>query len=110
MHEQMRLFDTDDDPVNKILKVAVCSFSDAESRWQQRRKTGLSDKGLARAISYEFGTLAGGTMDGMYYELRGGKNPVLRYVPFSGSTAEGRQISGKQLLDKVRELESVPFL
>ena len=110
MHKQMSLFSTDDDPVDNILKFAVRSFSDAESRWQQRRETGLSDEELAAAIAHEFGTLAGGALDGMYYELRGGKNPTLSYVHLSCEDAKRKRISGKQLLNKVRELKSVPYL
>lgn len=110
MYKQMSLLLNSDSPVDRILKIAICSFSDAEARWKRRRETGLSDEDLARAIAYEFGTLAGGTMDGMYYQLKGGHNPVLSYVCLSDDSTKEKRISGKHLLNKVREIESVPFL
>lgn len=107
MYKQMSLLPDHNNPVNKILKIAICSFSDAEARWKRRRETGLSDEDLARATSYEFGTLAGDTLDGMCYELRGRKNPTLSYTYLSHEDAKRMRLSRKQLLNKVREICSI---
>ena len=110
MIEQLSLLTEDADPVATILKAATSSFAGTETRWQQRRKTGLSDKALTDAIAYEFGTMGGGTLDGIYYQFQGGKIPSLTYCLTSGDSAREKRLARKTLLDKIRVIRSVPWV
>ena len=111
MIEQLSLLIEDNDPVAKILKAATSSFAGAEVRWQQRRKTGLSDKALMDAIAYEFGTMGGGTLDGVHYQFQGGKPPSLTYYYLSsGDSTREKRLARQTLLDKIRVMYSVPWV
>lgn len=109
MIEQLKLFSEDSDLVSEMLKAATSSFAGAEARWQQRRETGLSDEALMAAIAYEFGTMGGGILNGIHYQVKGGTSPSLTHH-LSSDAAMEKRLTGKMLLNKIRSIHSIPLV
>ena len=94
------------DDQKKALIRAVHNYSDAESRWNKRVKTGLSDAGIRDAISEELG-IEGGISgpDMISVSFKGGANPRIWF----GILPNGQpDLSGKALVDAVRDLLNIP--
>ena len=96
--------------ISEALGRSLMSFSGAEKRWQRRVSSGLSDQALAEAIAYEFGVWGGGMQNDLYYEISGRSgSPVFTYYPEPKNLKKRKQIVGQKLIDRIRELKSVPF-
>ena len=107
--QQLCLFEKKD-AISEALGRSLMSFSGAEKRWKRHTRKGLSDQALAEAIAYEFGIWGGGLQESLYYEVSGRSgNPIFTFYPEPEDLKKKQQLSGKPLLNRVRDLKSVPF-
>ena len=86
---------------------ALHMFVDAEVRWDQRRKNGLTNKGLRDAVASEFGSMGGRAGDEGHYTFRGGSNPAI-WFDICGEHGPP-SLTGCALLAAVREVMQIPL-
>jgi hypothetical protein len=81
---------------------ALNSFQGCADRWDARRARGMTDAELRQAIAMEFGAHSGSSMHGGWIAVGSGPS-------FWCGFERGRKpdLSGKELLDAVRELLDV---
>jgi hypothetical protein len=87
------------------LKSALHACLDAESRWKERRRLGLSDADLRRAISEEFGIAGSGTGSGSY---RGGGDPAWWASDDANPRKDKPALKGGPLVAAVRRIMEIP--
>jgi len=100
---------TKQEAITKGLYYSLHSFSDAKSRWQQRRDLGLGDAELQLAIAYEFGIEGSAAMSGLWYSYKGGQNPKFILEQWPDMPFDQKQIvmHGRQLINSVRQLLNI---
>lgn len=92
-----------DDQHSKTLHRALHIFQGAATRWEDRRARGMTDAELRHAVSMEFGTHGGGSVDGQGWIVKG-TPPCIWF----GYRQSGKpDLGGKALIDAVRDLLDV---
>lgn len=86
---------------------AIASYSDADMRWSRIARNGATDEQIKSQLGFELGSQGGGSGPDMAtYSYKGGENPQVWH---GTSAARGKPtFSGKALVNKVRELLSIP--
>jgi hypothetical protein len=106
--QQLELFT---EPVNPYqVRVAAALFEslhqmkNADKRWNNHRKHGLTDTELKEAIAFEFGILGGGSQP-EWHSHQGGDDPKF----WLSISHHGKPtLKGQQLLERVRSLLEIP--
>jgi hypothetical protein len=101
---------TRQDAIDQALFYSLHSFSQAQTRWQQRRDRGLDDNELQLAVAEEFGIEGGAALYGLWYSYKGGKNPKFTLERWPGMPDDFTPliIHGTKLVLAVRQLLSIP--
>jgi hypothetical protein len=107
--QQLELFAAPVDPyqarVDAALHRALHTFGGAKQRWNRHRKHGLTAVELKEVIADEFGIYGGGNNPEWHCET-GGEDPKFW---LSISNHGKPTLSGKPLLERVRELLKIPY-
>lgn len=107
--QQLELFTTPIDPyqarVDAALRSSLHSFTEADERWSQHRKRGLTDAELKQAIAFEFG-IGGGGSHPEWHCHQGSADPKF----WLSITDHGKPtLRGQPLLERVRVLLKIPY-
>ena len=95
----------------KAVRAACLMFQKAESRWSELKASGATDDQIRAQIQKEFYLGGGVTIqpNGFVNHSSGGTNLWVSYFEFPVNENPEVKISGRQLIDLVREAFEIPL-
>jgi len=100
---------TEEDKINAFI-VAVTSYQNADIRWQERAKSGLTDDQLIKAIRHELGIAGGSSNSGMRpcVSYQGSGLKIWASWEYSNPNVDQPILEGSSTLKMARDVYQVP--